>query len=75
MNEYWDRMVIKVKIGLYAAFFFFVIIANFRGTINASEEYKGDDVEDCDCFWPPDMVPHPGLPEPAPNDGMASREQ
>lgn len=67
MSERMMKMVHKFRIGIYLLLFGAVILSQILHYVHA-EEPK---VESPQTFWPPDMVPHPHPPQPAPQDDLA----
>lgn len=72
MNETTTKIVRWVRVGIYS-----VMAAGFIGALIWSEVRAEYDIESIvppregEEFWPPDMIPHPTLPERAKESDMA----
>lgn len=75
MNEGLMKVVNWVRLGIYVIGFvavIFMMICTLTGCRRCPFELG--DIEFTThhvAFWPPDMVPHPHLPEPEKKDDMA----
>lgn len=74
MTENMTRFVHRFKVGIYLLMFLVLLFIGLRDTLHAEEAFKNTIIISEQCFWPPDMVPHPHPPQPEPQDDMASKE-
>ena len=63
MNEKLMKFVLNFRIAIYA-----IGIAAFAGSYLYHHLQANEPIQSEDAFWPPDMVPHPHPPQPAPKD-------
>ena len=72
-NLYWSCSLANVFLKRFHAILF-LVMATSSITAFASNRVNELPLSYEDCFWPPDMVPHPHPPQPEPkDDGMAGR--
>ncbi len=64
MTENMTKFVHRFRAGIYILLYLVVIFAEIHHYVHA-EPTK---IESPATFWPPDMVPHPHPPQPAPKD-------
>lgn len=65
--------ILKFKTAIYVVGFVACVLAYAMKPVHAieSEEHFEAPVHGIDLFWPPDMIPHPHIPDPKPADNMA----
>ena len=72
MNEKTVKIVHYVRIGIYLAMFTaFACVALNKLHAHEQQIEAQDPEPESEEFWPPDMVPHPGMPGEGPrkNEG------
>ena len=67
MTEKTKKLVYNTRIIIYTAMMGALLILGTQAILKGHEE-----INDTEAFWPPDMVPHPTLPEPANDDDRLS---
>jgi len=61
-NNGYMRIVQKFRMWIYLSGIIAFTIAGVTKCVNA------DEINSPESFWPPDLIPHPHLPEPPPKE-------
>jgi len=64
------RMVDRVRIGIYVAILVIGLVIGTKCLLHANEP---DEIKAWlpGGLWPPDIIPHPHVPDPSPEDDLA----
>jgi hypothetical protein len=67
MTETLMKFILKIRTAIYVVGVVAILLSLYLHRANANETENSHQ----ECFFPPDLVPHPHIPDPEQSDGWA----